>query len=57
MILMLKFRRDCEAEVWLVFCEVILLNLGQDSEAGFGNDFKSRYCSLVEILKLMLCIR
>ena len=56
-ILKLKFRRDFEAEVWSVFCEIILLNLGQDSEAGFGHDLKSRYWCLVEILKLMLCNR
>ena len=36
-------QRDFEAEAWSVFCEIILLYLGQDSEAGFGHDFKSRY--------------
>ena len=44
-ILKLKFRRDFEAEVWSVFrcwCLVDLtkLNLGQDSETSFGQDFK-----------------
>ena len=48
-------RRDFQAEVWSVFCKIVLLNLGQDSEAGFGHDFKSRYSCLVEILKLVLC--
>ena len=44
-ILKLKFKRDFEAEVRSVFCclclaEVTSLNLGQDSEARFGKDFK-----------------
>ena len=65
----LKFRRDFEAEVWSVFCfcclvEVRKLNLGQYSEARFGQDFNLRFCRdadvwlrfcswrLVEILKM-----
>ena len=41
----MKFRQNFEAEVWLVFCcqclvDVTKLNLGQDSEASFGQDFK-----------------
>ena len=44
----LKFRRYFEAEVWSVFCcwclvEVTKLNLGQDSEARFGQDFKHKF--------------
>ena len=47
-ILKLKFRQDFEAEVWSVFCcwclvEVTKLNLGQDSEARFGQDFKFKF--------------
>ena len=47
-ILMLKCRRDFEAEVWSVFCcwclvEVTKLNLGQDSEARFGQDIKLKF--------------
>ena len=47
-ILKLKFRRDFEAEVWSVFCcwdlvEVTTLNLGQFSEARFGQDFNLRF--------------
>ena len=45
MILKLMLRRDLEAELWSVFCcryliEVTKLNLGQDSEARFDQDFK-----------------
>ena len=41
----LRFRRDFEAEVWSVYCclclvEVTKLNLGQDYEASFGQDFE-----------------
>ena len=41
----MKFRRDLEAEFWLVFCcrclvEVMMFNLGQNSEARFGQDFE-----------------
>ena len=44
-ILKLMFRQDFEAEVWSVFCccflvEVTKLNLGQYSEARFGQDFR-----------------
>ena len=44
-LLRLKFRRDFEAEDWSVFCryclvEVTKLNLGQNYEARFGQDFK-----------------
>ena len=44
-ILKLMLRWDLEAEVWSVFCcwclvEVTKLNLGQDSEARFDQDFK-----------------
>ena len=44
-ILKLMLRRDLEAELWSVFCcryliEVTKLNLGQDSEARFDQDFK-----------------
>ena len=44
-ILKLKFKPDFEADVWSVFCcrclvEVTKLNLGQYSEARFGQDFK-----------------
>ena len=47
-ILKLKHRRDFEAEVWSVFCccclvEVTKLNLGQYSEARFGQDFNFRF--------------
>ena len=48
----LKSRRDFEAEVWSVFCcwwlvEVTKLNLGQYSEARFGQDFNlSRYADV-----------
>ena len=47
-ILKLKFRRDFEAEVWSVFCcwclvDVTKLNLGQYSEARFGQDFNFRF--------------
>ena len=47
-ILNLMFRRDFEAEVWSRFCcsclvEVAKLNLGQDSEAWFGQDFKFKF--------------
>ena len=43
-----KFRRDFETEVWSVFCcwclvEVTKLNLGQYSEASFGQDFNFRF--------------
>ena len=43
--LKLMLRRDLEAELWSVFCcryliEVTKLNLGQDSEARFDEDFK-----------------
>ena len=68
-ILKLKFRRDFKAEAWPVFCcwcfvKVTKLNLGQDSEVRFGQDFKFkfsrdadvwlRFCSwcLIKILKL-----
>ena len=45
--LKLKFRRDFEAEVWSAFCrwcfeEVTKLNLGQYSEARFGQEFNFR---------------
>ena len=45
--LKLKFWRDFEAEVWSAFCrwcfeEVTKLNLGQYSEARFGQDFNFR---------------
>ena len=55
-----EVRRDFEAEVWSVFCcwclvEVTKLNLGQYSEARFGQDLNLRFSRcLVEILKLML---
>ena len=44
----LKFRRDFEAKVWSVFCcwclvEVTKWNLGQYSEARFGQDFYFRF--------------
>ena len=44
----MKFRRDFEAEVWSAFCrlcfeEVTKLNLGQYSEASFGQDFNFRF--------------
>ena len=47
-ILKLKFRQDFEAEVWLVFCflclvQVTKLNLSQYSEARFGQDFNFRF--------------
>ena len=46
--LKLKFRRDFEAEVRSVFCcrclgEVMKLNLGQYSEARFGQDINFRF--------------
>ena len=46
--LKLKFRRDFEAEVWSVFCcwclvEVTKLNLCEDYEASFGQDFKFKF--------------
>ena len=59
-ILKLKFRQDFEAEVRSVFCccclvEVTKLNLGQYSEARFGQDLNLRFSRcLVGILKLML---
>ena len=61
-ILNFGFRRDFEAEVWSVFCCwcLIEVNLGQYSEARFGQDFgvgfQARFWSwsLVSILKLML---
>ena len=59
-ILKLKFRQDFEVEVWSVFCcwclvEVTKLNLGQDSEARFGQDFKFKFSrDTDEVLKLML---
>ena len=57
------FCTNLEPKIWSVFCscylvEVTKLNLGRDSEAGFGQDFEvqvlwiCRY--LVEILNLML---
>ena len=55
-----EVRRDFEAEVRSVFCcwclvEVTKLNLGQWSEARFGQDLNLRFSRcLVEILKLML---
>ena len=47
-ILKLKFKGDFEAEVWSVFCcrclvEVTKVNLGQYSEARFGQDFNLRF--------------
>ena len=52
-ILKLKFSRDYEAEVWLVFAadalvEVMKFNLGQDSDSRFGQDLFT-FC-LVEML-------
>ena len=46
--LRLELRQDFEAEVWLVFwcwcfVEVARLNLGQYSEARFGQDFNFRF--------------
>ena len=43
-----------EAGVWSVFCcrclvEVTKLNLGQDSEARFGQDFNLRFCRDAEV--------
>ena len=44
MILGLKFSRDFEAEVWSVFLvEVTKLNLDQDYQARFGQDFKFKF--------------
>ena len=59
-ILKLKFRQDLGWPVFFYrsFVEVMKLNLGQDSEARFGQDFEAfvlwRGWCLVKILKLML---
>ena len=54
-ILKLKFRRDLEAELWSVFClvEVTKWNLGQDSEARFGQDFSTENCSGTFFVQLL----
>ena len=57
-ILKLKFRQDFEAGVCSAFCrwcfvEVMKLNLGQDSEARFGQDFNFKFIEDLEML--MFC--
>ena len=63
-ILKLKFRQDFEAEVWSLFyywCLVVVtkFNLGQDSEAMFGQDFKLKYSGDADVWLrfLSLCFR
>ena len=53
-ILKMKFRQDFEVGVCSSFCrrcfvEVLKLNLGQDSEARFGQDFEFKFCGDADV--------